>query len=654
MKSHSPIDALPVEILAYIFVLGTHEQADDECQPIFDSDSVKTPLVYASVSHLWRSVALNTPALYTSLCITPDLLRDIGNGEEFLDLTPIQAYLALSRTYLLDILIDARDQDWDFQDDADDAYTAPFSPAHMHTALTLLLPHLARWRSLCILTDVYAPMHAALRPFEAHLAAYGAPHLQTLRLMRCDAYAAHAPFSPVEDDREVFLAMMNENAAAPLLPALRHLSLRGVPAAWGPLASVLAPASSESASESALRTLELAYHPRPAQPTVPELAALLAAAPRLARLTLNGSGPRVDSASASLFSASNFNPSYSSSNANSASTAGHQPDTSRALLSLPALKALTLGYTSTASGLSVLRLLSSSPGAGAPNVRTLTLEDASDPCAPGDVDVAVGPLLTCLFPPSSSAPPNSNSSSGFSQDAPFPLLASLVVRRHSGAGAGEEVYVREGGDGDGAWVRVRVVSSFEEERERDGLLEGEGDGDGDGEWTAARRGSSSSSSSASSSTESDSWLSDAEADGDGDGDGDALMGNAEPAPAFGFGLGFGLGFGFGSGCSAAASASASAFATPMHSAMHPDSASYMHPDSSYMDTDFDFDEDLDEEDEDEEEAEAFKPGGVFDDPVFDARWGHLYGYAPAGGVGVVGGGGMGMGAGVGMGIVTGA
>lgn len=119
----SPIDSLPVELLAYIFVLGTHEPVypdirsaeDDECQP-FNADTVKTPLVYASVSRHWRSVALNTPALYTSLCITPDLLREVGTGE-VLDVNPISTYLSLSGNYLVDILIDARDQDWDFQDD---------------------------------------------------------------------------------------------------------------------------------------------------------------------------------------------------------------------------------------------------------------------------------------------------------------------------------------------------------------------------------------------------------------------------------------------------------------------------------------------------------------------------------------------------------
>ncbi|KAJ7888487.1 hypothetical protein B0H13DRAFT_2666387 [Mycena leptocephala] len=270
------------DLLAYIFVLGTHEpinpppeQQDDDCQP-FDSESVKTPLVYASVSRHWREVALNTPALYTSLCITPELFREVGE-KEVLDTTGISSYLALSRNYLVDILIDARDQQWNFEDDG-----AWFSAEHMSTAMGVLLPHLGRWRSLSILTDVYAPMHAALRPLEIYFSAYGAPHLESLRLMRCDAYAAHAP---APEPEHVFLSSVTN--CGWILPSLRHITLRGVPAAWNALAAVL---------PDCLRTFELSFHSLAAQPSVPELSCLLRAVPNLARLVMNGSGPVVPEA----------------------------------------------------------------------------------------------------------------------------------------------------------------------------------------------------------------------------------------------------------------------------------------------------------------------------------------------------------------------
>ncbi|KAJ7724328.1 hypothetical protein DFH07DRAFT_759110, partial [Mycena maculata] len=356
----SPISSLPVELLSYIFVLGAHEPVspdieaaeDDACQP-FNSDSVKTPLVYASVSRLWRSVALRTPALYTSLCITPDLLREAATGE-VLDTSPISSYLALSGNYLVDILIDARDQDWDFQDDrcVPSLYAPLFSAEHMSTVMEMLLPHLGRWRSLSILTDIYAPMHAALRPLEAYLTCYSAPHLESLRLMRCDAYAAHAFFSPVAEPEHVFLSSVTSGG---ILPRLHRLSLRGVPAAWGQLASVL---------PDCLRSLELSYHPLPTQPTVPELANLMAAAPRISQLVINGSGPALPDPTAPTLT------------------------TTPAPVLLPELKSLKLGYTSASTGLAFFRILS------APHIRSLKLEDASDLAVIVPVDAA--PLIAHL------------------------------------------------------------------------------------------------------------------------------------------------------------------------------------------------------------------------------------------------------------------
>ncbi|KAJ7779120.1 hypothetical protein B0H16DRAFT_1878698 [Mycena metata] len=373
LSESSPIDSLPVELLAYIFVLGTHDpihlshsEQQDDCQP-FDSESVKAPLVYASVSRHWRSVALNTPALYTSLCITPELLREVGNTE-VLETIGLSSYLALSRNYLVDIVIDARDQEWDFGDT--DAW---FSADHMSAAMSVLLPHLGRWRSLSIFTDVYDPMRAALRPLEVHLAAYGAPHLESLRLMRCDAYAAH---SLVAEPDYLFLSSITNPES--VLPNLRHLTLRGVPAAWAPLAALL---------PEHLNTLELSFQPLTTQPSIAELARLLKAAPHLARLVLNG----CDSALAFL------------------DPAGVSLPTDLEPIHLPLLKSLTLGYTSTLSALAVLHLLA------AAQLRTLALEDASHPAELALDDAA--PLLTALFPPSTPTVPL------------FPALSDLTLRR---------------------------------------------------------------------------------------------------------------------------------------------------------------------------------------------------------------------------------
>lgn len=231
------------------------------------------------------------------------------------------------------------------------SYRPWFSAEHMSTAMGVLLPHLGRWRSLSILTDVFAPMRAALRPLEVYLSTYGAPHLESLRLMRCDAYAAHAPIAEPE---HAFLSSIAKGGW--MLPSLRHLTLRGVPATWESLSTIL---------PYGLKTLELSFHPLAAQPSVSELVCLLKAAPSLSRLVMNGSGP-----------------------------AFPDPATEPTLcetVSLPLLTSLTLGYTSTDAGLTLFDVLA------APHLHTLALEDASHPAETVPVDAV--PLLTRLFPP---------------------------------------------------------------------------------------------------------------------------------------------------------------------------------------------------------------------------------------------------------------
>ncbi|KAJ7779146.1 hypothetical protein B0H16DRAFT_1838518 [Mycena metata] len=327
----SSIDSLPVEVLAHIFFVGTHElvkshgEEDAECQT-FNADSVKTPLVYASVNRHWRNVALNTPALYTSLCLTPELLREVGEMET-LDTTGISSNLTLSQNHLVDILIDARDPDWDFEDGS-----AWFSAEHMRAAMTVLLPFIGRWRSLTILTDVYSPMRAALDLLEDAIKADGAPHLESLRLMRC-AYAGHFIDAAPE---QLFSASMIDDRLE--LTNLRHLTLRGVSAEWNSFTTLL---------PEKLKTLELSFQPISTQPSVLELARVLSAARNITSLVLNGAGP------------ARLEP------------GGGAPLTD--IIHLPLLNSLTLGYTSAIAALAVLQVLN------APHLHVLTLEDANPP-----------------------------------------------------------------------------------------------------------------------------------------------------------------------------------------------------------------------------------------------------------------------------------
>ena len=112
--------SLPVELLAHIFMLATH--GDEETSfspysvshPVFDTTSVRTPVIVSCVNRFWRHVALNTPALWTSLCLTPEMILEDDDGENYLDRTFLDLFLVRSQIYPLDVLIDARDPSWNF------------------------------------------------------------------------------------------------------------------------------------------------------------------------------------------------------------------------------------------------------------------------------------------------------------------------------------------------------------------------------------------------------------------------------------------------------------------------------------------------------------------------------------------------------------
>ncbi|KAJ7489046.1 hypothetical protein FB451DRAFT_1522186 [Mycena latifolia] len=591
-----PIASLPIELLSHIFVLGTHDgpppnaEDDDDGVRAFSTDSVKAPLIYGSVCRHWRRVALGTPALYTSLCITPELLRPTSNSdlegeEEVLDTTPIARYLTLSRACPLDILIDARDPEWDFTDDGcvlflppllacliepPRTYHPPFTPLHMHTVLRLLLPHLARWRALTVLTNLAAPMRAAHCVLEAALGAgAGAPRLEALKLLRCDMWAAGYPMEgarflgslPAAGDEDVPFGGAR-------LPRLQTLRLVGVPTAWGALAALLSSASSpsdasflpstssaspssalDSAPSAGLRTLELSYLPAAAQPTAPELARLLRTAPALERLVLNGAVcARAEDAQSN-----------------------HEDGVP---ISLPHLTALTLSLPSLPSSPTPAAAPTSAPSVldllNAPNVKTLVLEGAESLPLPlggspaeDEADEEVGALLARVLPTRHSDTPL------------FPALTHLTLRRASsgalrtlhtllearGAAAsscvrGEESKEGEAYDIGGVCVRV-VRARYEDYPDDDDSSDvGEDAGAGD-------------------------LYSDVESVSDS-GDSEHLDADSDPA--------------------------------------HPNAGDDEHDTLCALSRAMAEEMALSLVALEEREAAAFKPGGAFDDPVFDAAW----------------------------------
>jgi hypothetical protein len=108
----SPAFELPVELLAYVFLLSAEPDA------AVNPTTVKTPLVLSSVCRRWRDVSRNTPRLWTRICVTRELLvrKHLRRTAVAVDTTHILISLALSRNRPLEILIDARDDEWDFSE----------------------------------------------------------------------------------------------------------------------------------------------------------------------------------------------------------------------------------------------------------------------------------------------------------------------------------------------------------------------------------------------------------------------------------------------------------------------------------------------------------------------------------------------------------
>ncbi|KIK63425.1 hypothetical protein GYMLUDRAFT_41105 [Collybiopsis luxurians FD-317 M1] len=374
----TPIHTLPVELLSYIFVLGTHsppelltdEKEQQELLP-FNTESVKTPLIFSAVCRRWREVAQNSPSLWTSICVTAGSVEESSEDQtKRLNLSHITSYLSFSKRYPLNILLDTRDIDWDFCEpeifstsELSD-YVPPFSKDDMRTVISLLLPHLFRWQSIEILTDTWAPMHTALCMLNGPLLVQGAPLLESLVLMRCNDYISHSPqFQP---SRMKSPALFSSESASeptndPILPRLRNLTLRGVHVDWPGLCNSLSPS---------LNSLELSSHSLDVRPTHSEFHDMLLACPKLSKLTLNGSGFVSDDEDLSL------------------KTGVHALRGRVEPVSLPLLESLRIGYRSAFDGCDILSSLH------APDIKQLSLEDATHP---GEVEVVeADSLLLCL------------------------------------------------------------------------------------------------------------------------------------------------------------------------------------------------------------------------------------------------------------------
>ncbi|KAF8960830.1 hypothetical protein BDZ97DRAFT_1665313 [Flammula alnicola] len=370
----SSISRLPVELLSEIFTLCTLAATETDAEDteyssnLINPDGLAMTLLLSSVNRRWREVILNQANLWSNICVTAELLSspdDLGifsaesGSSPQLNAKQIVSCLERSRQHPLNILIDARDENWNFiesdvgTDYGDAPIRIPFSSEHIITVVSLLLPHISRWKSLTILTDTWAPMHAALTTINPYITEFGAPLLESMTLMRCNDFVSFSPqFQPLHLKEPAFLCRGSVGPLGPskaILPRLKHLSFRGVHADWDSLSDAL------SASPSSLKCLELQSHCADVRPTVDQFHRLLNSTPALRRLVISGSGAELPDDVDDM--AHDYLPVH-----------------------LPELQDITIGYRTAFEGRLAVKLLD------APNTKSLTLEDATYPGDPEEVN----------------------------------------------------------------------------------------------------------------------------------------------------------------------------------------------------------------------------------------------------------------------------
>lgn len=345
------------------------------------------PTVLASVHRHWRNVALSTSTLWSSLSMSLGQVVRVKVGPDadgerayttFLDVQRLAAHIARSRNSSVDILIDTRDPEWDFEDDEEVCSThdsTRFSYAtFIPQILDLLFPQMYRWRSLTILSDTWGPLRVALERLSLPTLTKGsgAPRLESLMLMRCNEFLGHSdvffPRTQHMFDGIPFAALTGAphhdfSAQSHPLPKLRNVTLVGVHMNWTHFSRYILGASLDkplSHVSSCIQSLELSQHCREVRPTFDEFTGILKACPLLRKLVIRVSGPRFD----------------------------REVQWSDRPVSLPLLEEIQLGYTNVEDATMLLSHIH------APNLTMLSIEDANHIASPDDEDS--GRLLTYL------------------------------------------------------------------------------------------------------------------------------------------------------------------------------------------------------------------------------------------------------------------
>ncbi|KIK51210.1 hypothetical protein GYMLUDRAFT_116114, partial [Collybiopsis luxurians FD-317 M1] len=319
---------LPNEIVSFIFL---HAIRDYD----HPSEAAFFPLTISHTCSRWRRVSLSTSALWTSVKLS------LPNSPEQLDY--LQAWLVRSKSHPLNMLLDFRDEEWNWDED-DHLFIRDWADK----IFSAILPHAKRWRHIELFTDTWAPIHAFLKLTEEIV---DLPVLKSIALSRCNAYFARKGecFKPIELKEAIPLF------GGIRLPSLRDLSLVGVHVDW------------QKSSLVNLSEIEFKFHAYDVMPTLDTFANILTACTELQRLSIVGWGPRLDGA-----------------------TSTFRTEHITHIISLPKLTRLCFGFVDVEYAVKLLSLFN------VPSLTELELEDVAaivDPMGPSDCSALLNLLI---------------------------------------------------------------------------------------------------------------------------------------------------------------------------------------------------------------------------------------------------------------------
>ncbi|KIJ61105.1 hypothetical protein HYDPIDRAFT_42886 [Hydnomerulius pinastri MD-312] len=221
------------------------------------------------VSHVckhWRTVALSTPSLWTSIEVSA---RERPPYER------VSILLERSGGLTLDIRIDCEMPDDEEDFESDDGETPELSEGDLKVLFALLIAHVPRWGSISVDVASYEHMYTFLQAI-SDPSVPPATQLESLQLYHHEEWQEESTAFPKPKLLKHFTLFGGS------IPCLKSLALWGVHVDWS---------QSWLASAPNLLDLELAYHTDDVRPSWAEFAATLRSASKLETLSLCLSGP---------------------------------------------------------------------------------------------------------------------------------------------------------------------------------------------------------------------------------------------------------------------------------------------------------------------------------------------------------------------------